>query len=636
MNTKDLVVNEKITGATAYEIAEYLLKQNHLEMADECYTIAVEEWINEKNNNDTNNRFVEGKTIKVPAEENDIINCVSKPFNPCNEGVSTTRTHDGWRLTIHGQLLKGKSGWLRDENGLYILKDGRRLNEKHKECTNNLKIGAKDVWEGLNEILGNFREIPRREYIYETSDLLRDYGPHMSEVVYQAFQINQGYDMTELSTWKPCTRYNPEYKKSTLEQYETPSNCSFGTIGRDETNIPIIVTRVGNANASKKIVIAGPHGNERIARFVVLETQKHFINNGVSDPDLVLYFIPAMSPTLFFADARGVPFIKEMNNTVYELQQITYTPTEIGNNTWKEQVKKYLLMVRNLSIPKLHDLMATKHNGTLVHTLIQNQEDPIKPLYGIDANRDYHLVLPSSQRFAEFVKPLTGVDVQNKTGINNGSCIIFMLHGYESIKDTRRYNDQKLDKSHGVIYTPYLIEKNNKNEYKRYLDKDLMKYADFVNLFLFGYRFKREKVTKDQKDFEFTLSKNYIYQSENNADMYRGEWSWLFYGGTGKRGVLTFDIELGEDYRQKTRGLGYDPNKIIKRSDPINKMPFFQNGQEGKFVNNKNGGKITFVYPETEGKKQKPEEKIANLSFYDFLIDFYFLFEKARKSEEII
>jgi hypothetical protein len=91
---------------------------------------------------------------------------------------------------------------------------------------------------------------------------------------------------------------------------EKNNNSSFWSIGEDETGIPIVATRVETDGPNKKkLVIAGSHGDERNAQRVIMATQRYFINEGDIPDDLALYFIPCLSPTMCFADARGIPLV---------------------------------------------------------------------------------------------------------------------------------------------------------------------------------------------------------------------------------------------------------------------------------------------------------------------------------------
>jgi hypothetical protein len=80
-------------------------------------------------------------------------------------------------------LIQGGDGWLTDEKGLYILKDGRRLpedvieGEKEKGASGSLLIGRKDVKDGFLAILEGVLEkdcIPiKRQYnVYKEKFLM--------------------------------------------------------------------------------------------------------------------------------------------------------------------------------------------------------------------------------------------------------------------------------------------------------------------------------------------------------------------------------------------------------------------------------------------------------------------------------
>jgi len=82
--------------------------------------------------------------------------------------------------------------------------------------------------------------------------------------VFQAFQINIRY--------KSETKYNNTFLETT--HIVINKNCQFKSIGTDETGIPIVVTRVGLETAKYKIIIAGPHGDERNAQRLIMSAQK--------------------------------------------------------------------------------------------------------------------------------------------------------------------------------------------------------------------------------------------------------------------------------------------------------------------------------------------------------------------------
>jgi len=590
MTSKLIPVTEQ-TGVTAYSIAKSVLEEHGMRMAGEYYAFVIEEWIVEENNN--NYRFAIGSYVNVPKEFNEIVDYIGGKIENFDNGVSGTLCHDGWRLTITGKLVKGAEGWLMDENGLYILKDGRRLDKRYLPEISDLRIGNKDIWIGLKEILGTsdekVEELKKEDKDeYNTNRLFKFfYGPRILDVVYQAFQINRGYYISGTSSfvrtifnasssWESCTKYNPVYKGSTIEEYETLSNCSFGVIGRDETDIPIIVTKVGKENAIKKLVIAGPHGNERNARFVVLETQRYFIENSDKVPDdLVLYFIPAMSPTMFFADARGLPIDKNKSGNG------NYLDSKATEEEIKIMVKnKVAEVLKSLTIPGLHDDIAycierrPRNEGSTKtwQDLIQEQKDAAKPEYGIDTNRDIYQILPSTQAFSTFIERVISTDVENST--------VIMLHGYEGVHSTeKRTKNSRGGGNQGTVLGPYTV---NGNGYG-IINPKIKRYVDFMTSVLFGYTFFDED----------TELKNYFYLADPKVASSKGEWSWLLYKKDGT-GVHCFDIELGESYRDGSRGkepwpnasgrhMPYDWRNIVNRE----MFPFFKktNGNiDGRFT----------------------------------------------------
>jgi hypothetical protein len=617
MKRKMMMTTEKINvskdkGVTAYEIAGNVLEKNGLGKATEQSRFVLEEYIIKINENSY--RFAKGDEIEVPVGKAEIAGYISDTFKICNLNTSHTKCHDGWRLTIRGRLVKGKSGWLRDENGLYILKDGRRLNGGHKECTDDLKIGDKDIWRGLDVILGtSSANLKKDEYSYNTVKLIRDYGENMPAVVYQALQINIGYTITSPSKmWVPC-------------KSSSPNGAYFNVIGRDETDIPIIVTRVGNENAKNKLVIAGPHGNERNARFVVLETQKYFIENGISDPDLVLYLIPAMSPTMFFADARGLPFV--------EKKEDVYKYKKDDSKTISEQVKDICDM---LTIPRLHDFMATKINEKsedIVHDHIQLYRlngSSKTPKYGIDTNRDYHSLLKSTQAFNNFIKNFIDTNIEN----NKKNSTVIMLHGHENA-NTFKGRINNTSHNQGTVLCPYIVKPHTKKENVEvgHIESTIMGYVDYMTYVLFGYKFELRNFPDNDPDNRSQT--NYFFGGGEDATeeekvaivtSFKGEWARKLYNGDeGSRGIPCFDIELSESYRDGTRGkkeggkgrdLPYDSNNVVKRHE--NFQFFKKNGNgtiDGRFAIVP--GKISYMLDNKRDKKK------FTISFFDLLLNYF-------------
>jgi len=614
---KEIKVSGEIKN-NAYEITEQILIDENLSDVTEQFKCKIVEWI--VTNNKNNYRFSE--KVLVPQGKIEFAQIANKVFFATDIGTRYTSGPKGWMLTRTGYLVRGKTGWLVDENGLYILKDGRRLDDDQIiKITEELRIGDKDISAGLRVILNHDLGNKMTEENYISLELFKDYGAYMDEVVFQAFQINICYKH------KNENKYNNTFLETT--PIITYKNCQFKSIGTDETGIPIVVTRVGPENAKYKIVIAGPHGNERIARFVVLETQRYFIENGLSNTDLALYFIPAMSPTLFFADARGLPFVKEKGNE-YEYARDPFNKMDrdkLSINTSKEIIRKYMKekkIYEFLTIPKLHDFMEKEVDGILMHDNIQSHNiSPLTPKYGIDANRDFHNILLSTVAFHSFINSL-GAIPENIT--------VFMMHGYSNRNksDDRIYPTNNIN-GQGAVYGSYEVKEN-----KMYLDDKLMQYTDLVALYLFGY-----KPYKNTIGNAVDLSENYIF--ENKPNKYYGEWSQKLY----KQGIHCYDIELNINYRQGTRGgtgkrekkeinMPYDSDIVINRKktminpEEINYMHFFLKKEHGRFVNI-NRSTITFVYPK-ETEESKNIEQYISLSFYNFLSEFYFLLEKVNNN----
>jgi hypothetical protein len=599
-------------GTTAYEIAGYLIREEYgvgdLRTMPEQFRCRVAEWLVEQNRN--NYRFVVDRTMNIPGDEVELIRIGIEGWRAGNGTTGSTSGPKGWMLTTTGRLVRGRTGWLVDENGLYILQDGRRLNNREGE----LGIGDQDRWVGLESILGIDRRIARASE-YNTSTLFNNYGTSMSDVVYQAFQINICYKKTNAYAE---TKINNDSRKV------------FYSIGRDESNIPIVATRIGPDTAENKLVIAGPHGNERMARFVVLETQKHFIQNGISDPNLALYFIPAMSPTLFFADARGLPFVK--NGNEYE----SFKNPEDRRGAVAD-------ICNFLSIPKLHDFMATNVDSALMHDNIQsNNGTPENPIYGIDTNRDLHNLLESTRAFMSFINrqvrnnPLinsmpgisqievpSGISISPTTGSRN--ITVIMLHGHEdafrpvrerifnhAAYTTEKGYDDLSEIGMGTVLGPYEVDSNERGS----VVDPVMGYVNYMTAALFGYIYGGAVA-------------DYLYGRDRNVRNLKGEWGRKLYSDEKdiNKKILCFDIELANSHRDGTRGktergqtaltnMGYDPNEVVKRDE---KFQFFkkENGAiSGKFANV--SGKVAYKTADGENKYLR-----FTIPFYEFLISYF-------------
>jgi hypothetical protein len=345
-----------------------------------------------------------------------------------------------------------------------------------------------------------------------------------------------------------------------------------------------------------------------------MAAQKYFIQNG-APADTVLYFIPCLSPTMCFADARGIP-------------------NEFWDHTVKTDAKnrvRYELTPRGgpfilrpgLTIPSLDAAMLEEVNEEsiidnisydkviLMRTAIQKGQyngSPRFPKHGVDANRDIYFSLPSNQNFANFIFSLTGVDVRRQTGTGNGNCTIFMIHGYDDTKpkNVAKAQGKRVDYlPQGCVYGEYTIENGRGT-----IPPEIIRYVDYMTYSLFGYK----NVAKTNKE--------YFFGDDNNANSYLGEWIQHLYGATGGRNILAFDIELGQTYNEGVRAgdhkslaeeniRPYIAGKVGRDDDPD--MPFFKEGEAGFFVpanfQNKEDNRNKGLYP--------------TISFYEFLLNFY-------------
>jgi hypothetical protein len=295
---------------------------------------------------------------------------------------------------------------------------------------------------------------------------------------------------------------------------------------------------VGFDSAPRKIIVAGPHGDERNAQRVIMKTQKYFITNE-PPADTALYFIPCLSPTMCFADARGIPnrFWKGGEKDGSVLQN---GPFELNGS---------------LSIPELHDNMKYEQRNEL-----QRQRNQINPDVGVDANRDYHLSLPSSQAFMRFI---TAIKPNTTNDIN-----VFMIHGYAG------YNEKRP----GDVYGPYTIETKDGKKYA-YMAKTIKNYVLYILDSLFDKEYTSNATNSTDGGF-FYMDKNLI------PEQCAGEWSRHLYGEDGGKGILSFDIELPQSYNEGVNGApggdgrdkAYNPNDVESAV-----LPFFKNNA-GKIV----------------------------------------------------
>jgi hypothetical protein len=574
----------KETGKTPESSAKYLLKQKDLDDVPKEYRVRLERWISNKNGQD---EYEMGSSIAIP-DEKDIIKIllvrvpIKSEENEKQKGEPTEAPAPqlkGWQLIKNeGKLVQVDTGWLTDENGLYILKDGRRVTDEEakKPINKGLRFGTEDNPEaGLWDILCG---MPSQGVLteYNSIGLLndKDLVDKMPVVIFHALQINVCYTANT-----PIILYGPN------------TDVSFLKIGTDETKIPIVITKIAGKvkipssaiptphnkdslfQGLKKLVIAGPHGDERNALFAVLETQKHFIKEAARIPEnLILYFAPAISPTFFFADARGLPLDNEG-----KLTKNYPTATDLQRAVCNK--------LKDYKIPMLHDeiirFIYDKNSKTMntFQKSIQAQPDSTKPEYGIDTNRDVYNLLPSTRVFLDFI------DTRVSGGTSYDDIAVFMLHGYESIIRERLRNDVNNLPSRGTVTGPYKLDGDN-----GYMEEKTMNRIDFITSELFGYTYAR-----GNPNGKINCSKNYFFKADPNVGKeFNGEWARKLYldGKNGQaRRIQCFDIELPDNYREgaryppgKSGNDTYESDKVVNRYTKRN-MPFFNEATNGKFVN---------------------------------------------------
>lgn len=476
----------KETGTTPEAIARHLLRTLDLDDVLGEYRSRLEAWIVRENGQD---EFQEGAIITVPGAE-DIMEITLVNFCVEGDGSGENRVpgrtaYKGWQLKRNGYLERVYTGYFTDENGLFILKDGRRVLWEEAQKTPELLFGfpSDTATAVLESILGRNDEPPLDSY--ETSGLI-DSGNKieaMPEVTFQALQINICYA-----------------GRGTAVVINNGTASSFYSIGFDETDMPIVVTRVGPEDAPRKLVIAGPHGDERNAQRLIMATQKHFIETGAPD-NTVLYFIPCISPTMAFADVRGI-----LNEH-----------TAIGS----------------ITIPKLHNDITNDARNKL-----QSQPDRNGNFVGIDANRDRDLVLRSSVAFNTFIGNLKAAHARLNSGyaapvvsfedpadpsasiespqdalktISN-FCVL-MIHGYDSTQS-----------GHGSVYGPYYVhQKNEALEWPARMSAEDKRYVNDIRDGL-GWG----KLSESMVGLKVDTRTNdlFLYEdTEHDARSYRGEWS---------------------------------------------------------------------------------------------------------------
>jgi hypothetical protein len=494
------------TGTSISEITDYILREANLENVSAQFRCRIEEWMME--NNHYRYRWPIGEKINLLTERNEIISTVSDPIPFLADGTSGTTSQSGWKLMLNGDLVPGATGWLIDEFGLFILRDGRRVSMEiiERYGLEHLIIGNKDSSEkGLQEILGRPYE-ESTDVELNVAYLFANYNETMPDIVYQAFQINIGHNQR-------------------ISEYEIVQGVKFYNYGFDESGIPLVVTQIGNEYAKHKIIISGPHGDERCALRLILMVQRRFSREPTLaiESDSVFYFIPAMTPTFYFADARGLPIVNKYGKMDYEDNieaSIAYA-------------------IENIDIPLLHDNIVniidvpeSPNKKETLRTAIQqynrNNRFAYYPKYGIDTNRDSHSHLSSIQSFYRFVEKLPG---DQKT--------VILLHGYASTKISKTSSDPH----QGCIYPQYYIVPNiNKAE----VYPDRIAFCKLIRKAL-GWNKPQMDDNGNEESFLYLSTKN-------DPDYYKGEIIRYFAELIpGEKRIYAFDIELPHIYDEGRR-----------------------------------------------------------------------------------
>jgi hypothetical protein len=235
-------------------------------------------------------------------------------------------------------------------------------------------------------------------------------------------------------------------------------------------------------------------------------TQRYFINEGIdSNLGLALYFIPSISPTLAFADARGLPIVDKDGKK--------YEPDDADSKKSIETALK-----AHTEIQYIHDLIREPVGGIILRNQIQSQRNPENPRYGIDSNRDYNMALPSSRAFKGFIELLTRNTDRDKLNV-------FMMHGYTE---------------YGDVYGPYYLNSRGKVR----MTNEVKGYVNYIRSTLFNHRNIERTNSHIDENVNDPDRQFYFADTLENPGKYKGEWVYHLYANDKENGILCFDIEL--------------------------------------------------------------------------------------------
>ena len=321
-----------------------------------------------------------------------------------------------------------------------------------------------------------------------------------------------------------------------------------------------MVTRIGNEDAPQKLVIASPHGDERNAQRLIMAIQKYFLQHG-SPEDTLIYFVPCLSPTMCFSDARGIPNIfwkNEENKEDEKYGEYEKQLPPLSDGKFK--------LGSNLTIPALHNELDKRYTDPekLIRDLIQAQDNPSAPIWGVDANRDVTLSLPSNQAFSAFINDIqsqlplvyteTNVKIydpadqseipSSKRTINN--LRVLMIHGYDN-----RQSD-------GCVYGPYSVKRKRADQ--RWPARISIANKQYINEIRrklgWGYplAYHDKELGREHFNSSGSLIIDYPYLYDTTAQdarKYEGEWAWHLYHD---KEIWVADIELLTKHDEGVRG----------------------------------------------------------------------------------
>jgi hypothetical protein len=313
-----------------------------------------------------------------------------------------------------------------------------------------------------------------------------------------------------------------------------------------------------------------------------------------------------------FADARGIP------NEFWEGGE---NGTPMGRGPFS--------LMDSLTIPALHDVM----NNTMRDRIqrYENNGPANNPKYGVDTNRDYYFSLESSKKFADFIKGLTGIDLPTgiKLSATSGQNLtVFMMHGYDSTKSF------PFNRNRGCVYGQYTaaMEETTNDQgirarvEKGYIPQEIKRYIDFMTQSLFGYINAASE--NDNYNQSYFFHDGISKTAPDETEKFRGEWIRHLYGERGERGILSFDIELGEAYNEQVRGAGYEPNRVGLKT-----LEFFKPELSGFFVSADLRITEAIIQADADKTDKTPKREYLTTSFYEFVKNFY---NEKKKLDEIL